>query len=206
MIGRLYGLGRRAARHRAEELLERLGLLDAADRMVRTYSGGMRRRLDIAASLVAAPPILFLDEPTTGLDPRGRIELWQLLEELTADGASLLLTTQYLEEADRLADRIVVVDRGRVVAAGNVRPSSRPRSAATASSCTRSRGPTPGGSPRRWPDSARGRPRSMRPRVASCCSSTTGRPSSRSWPRAWPPPALESPSWRCASRPSTTCS
>ena len=118
MIGRLHGLSRRAARARAEELLERLGLHATADRLARTYSGGMRRRLDIAASLVAAPPVLFLDEPTTGLDPRGRFELWQLLEELTRDGASLLLTTQYLEEADRLADRIVVIDRGRVVAAG----------------------------------------------------------------------------------------
>ena len=118
MIGRLYGLGGRAARERAQELLERLGLLDAAERMARTYSGGMLRRLDVAASMVAAPPILFLDEPTTGLDPRGRSELWQLLEALTGDGASLLLTTQYMEEADRLADRIVVVDRGHVVAEG----------------------------------------------------------------------------------------
>jgi ABC-2 type transport system ATP-binding protein len=118
MIGQLYGLGRRAARERAEELLERFDLLDAAGRLAGTYSGGMRRRLDVAASLVAAPPVLFLDEPTTGLDPHGRIALWQLLGELTAQGTSLLLTTQYMEEADRLADAIVVIDKGRVVARG----------------------------------------------------------------------------------------
>jgi len=118
MIGRLYGLARHAARRRAEELLERFDLLDAAGRLAGTYSGGMRRRLDVAASLVAAPPVLFLDEPTTGLDPHGRIALWQLLGELTAQGTSLLLTTQYMEEADRLADAIVVIDKGRVVATG----------------------------------------------------------------------------------------
>jgi ABC-2 type transport system ATP-binding protein len=118
MIGRLYGFRRRTASRRAEELLERFDLLTAADRLVRGYSGGMRRRLDVAASLVAAPPVLFLDEPTTGLDPRGRLALWQLLEELTAQGTSLLLTTQYMEEADRLADAIVVIDQGRVIATG----------------------------------------------------------------------------------------
>jgi daunorubicin resistance ABC transporter ATP-binding subunit len=118
MIGRLYGLGRRAARRRAGELLERFGLAQAASRVARTYSGGMRRRLDVAASLVARPPVLFLDEPTTGLDPHGRISLWQLLGELTGQGTSLLLTTQYMEEADRLADAIVVIDHGRVIASG----------------------------------------------------------------------------------------
>jgi ABC-2 type transport system ATP-binding protein len=118
MIGRLYGLTRGAARRRAEDLLERLDLLDAGGRRAGTYSGGMRRRLDVAASLVAAPPVLFLDEPTTGLDPRGRNALWQLLEELAAQGTSLLLTTQYMEEADRLADAIVVIDKGRVIATG----------------------------------------------------------------------------------------
>jgi ABC-2 type transport system ATP-binding protein len=119
MVGRLYHLPRKIARARADELLERLSLTDAADRLVRTFSGGMRRRLDLAASLVAAPPVLFLDEPTTGLDPRSRIELWALLEELVRDGATLLLTTQYLEEADRLADDIVVLDGGRVAAQGS---------------------------------------------------------------------------------------
>jgi ABC-2 type transport system ATP-binding protein len=118
MIGRLYGLARRAARHRAGELLERFGLAQAAGRQARTYSGGMRRRLDVAASLVAQPPVLFLDEPTTGLDPHGRIALWQLLGELTEHGTSLLLTTQYMDEAERLADSILVIDRGRVIANG----------------------------------------------------------------------------------------
>jgi daunorubicin resistance ABC transporter ATP-binding subunit len=118
MIGRLSGLGRGAAGRRADELLELFGLAGAAARTARTYSGGMRRRLDVAAALVAAPRVLFLDEPTTGLDPRGRIGLWALLAGLAAQGTSLLLTTQYLEEADRLADAIVVIDAGKVIAAG----------------------------------------------------------------------------------------
>jgi ABC-2 type transport system ATP-binding protein len=119
MVGRLYHLPRAVVRARADELLERLGLSDVADRLVRTFSGGMRRRLDLAASLVATPPVLFLDEPTTGLDPRSRIELWSLLRELVRDGATMLLTTQYLDEADRLADDIVVLDGGHVVAQGS---------------------------------------------------------------------------------------
>jgi daunorubicin resistance ABC transporter ATP-binding subunit len=118
MIGRLYGLGRRESRGRAEELLQGFELLGAADRAARTYSGGMRRRLDVAASLVSGPRVMFLDEPTTGLDPHGRIALWRLLEELADRGTSLLLTTQYMEEAERLADAILVVDRGRVIARG----------------------------------------------------------------------------------------
>ncbi|MET0557043.1 MAG: ATP-binding cassette domain-containing protein [Solirubrobacterales bacterium] len=119
MIGRLYHLPRRVARERAGELLERLDLSDAADKLVRDLSGGMRRRLDLAASLVAAPPVLFLDEPTTGLDPESRNELWALLRGLVDDGTTLLLTTQYLEEADRLADRIVLLDHGQVAATGS---------------------------------------------------------------------------------------
>jgi daunorubicin resistance ABC transporter ATP-binding subunit len=118
MFGRLSGLGRGAAGRRADELLERFDLAGGAARQARSYSGGMRRRLDVAASLVTRPAVLFLDEPTTGLDPRGRMGLWQLLGELTAQGGALLLTTQYLEEADRLADRVVVIDEGRVIAAG----------------------------------------------------------------------------------------
>jgi ABC-2 type transport system ATP-binding protein len=118
MIGRLAGLPRPAAARRADQLLETLDLAQAADRTVRTYSGGMRRRLDVAASLVAHPTVLFLDEPTTGLDPRGRIGLWGTIQALVADGTSVLLTTQYLEEADRLADAVVVLDQGRVLAAG----------------------------------------------------------------------------------------
>jgi ABC-2 type transport system ATP-binding protein len=118
MIGRLYRLGRRSSRTRARELLDRFSLADAADRPVKTYSGGMRRRLDLAGALVASPRVLFLDEPTTGLDPRSRNDMWDVIRELVSGGATLLLTTQYLEEADRLADDIVVIDRGRAIAHG----------------------------------------------------------------------------------------
>ncbi|MEV4897024.1 ATP-binding cassette domain-containing protein [Nonomuraea sp. NPDC055795] len=115
----LYHLGRRQGRRRTQELLERFDLANAANRRVGTYSGGMRRRLDLAASMVSAPRILFLDEPTTGLDPRSRVELWAVIRELLAAGTSILLTTQYLEEADQLADRVAVINRGRVVADGS---------------------------------------------------------------------------------------
>jgi len=118
LIGRLAGLGRQQARRRAGELAERFGLADAAGRAVRTYSGGMRRRLDLAASLMNRPALLILDEPTTGLDPGSRVELWAALRELRDAGTTMLLTTQYLEEADRFADAVYVLDRGRVIAAG----------------------------------------------------------------------------------------
>jgi ABC-2 type transport system ATP-binding protein len=118
LIGRLYGLPLSYIREVTDELLERFSLAAAADRIAKTYSGGMRRRLDLAVSLVAAPPVLFLDEPTTGLDPRSRAEFWEVLRGLVRDGTTLLLTTQYLEEADQLADRIVVIDKGRVIAEG----------------------------------------------------------------------------------------
>ena len=118
LIGALYGLSRSYVQQATDDLLERFSLTDAADRVVKTYSGGMRRRLDLAVSLVATPPVLFLDEPTTGLDPRSRVELWEVLRGLVKDGTTLLLTTQYLEEADHLADRIVVVDHGRIIAEG----------------------------------------------------------------------------------------
>ena len=118
MVGRLTHQPRATVPMRADELLDRFRLTDAGDRPVKTYSGGMRRRLDLAAALVHRPPVLLLDEPTTGLDPRGRVELWAVIEELVADGATLLLTTQYLEEADRLADNIAVVDHGKVIAEG----------------------------------------------------------------------------------------
>jgi oleandomycin transport system ATP-binding protein len=118
LLGRLLGMSRRDARARAAELLARFDLADAAERAAKTYSGGMRRRLDLAASLVGRPSVLYLDEPTTGLDPRSRGEMWSVVRELLADGVTVLLTTQYLEEADRLADDIVVIDHGRVVATG----------------------------------------------------------------------------------------
>lgn len=118
LFGKLYRLGRPTARKRARELLERFDLTEAGDRPVKTYSGGMRRRLDLAGALVANPTVLFLDEPTTGLDPRGRADMWDVIREMVRAGTTLLLTTQYLEEADRLADEIVVIDHGRAIARG----------------------------------------------------------------------------------------
>jgi ABC-2 type transport system ATP-binding protein len=118
MMGRLYHLSKADAKRRATELLEQFDLEEAAGRAAKAYSGGMRRRLDLAASLVAVPPILFLDEPTTGLDPRSRLQMWDVIERLKRDGATILLTTQYLEEADKLADRVAVIDHGRMIAEG----------------------------------------------------------------------------------------
>ena len=118
MIGRLYRLGRKRSRERARELLDRFDLVEAGDRPVKTYSGGMRRRLDLAGALVAEPAVLFLDEPTTGLDPRSRNDMWEVIRELVRAGSTVLLTTQYLEEADLLADEIVVIDHGRAIAQG----------------------------------------------------------------------------------------
>ncbi len=118
MFGRLYGLASRDARHRSDELLGEFGLDDAADRVAKTYSGGMRRRLDLAAALVGRPQLLFLDEPTTGLDPRGRLRMWDVIRDQVREGTTQLLTTQYLEEADALADSIAVVDHGRIIARG----------------------------------------------------------------------------------------
>jgi daunorubicin resistance ABC transporter ATP-binding subunit len=118
MVGRLSGLRRAEAKARATTLLEQFDLTDAAERILKEYSGGMRRRLDLAAGLLTRPPVLFLDEPTTGLDPTSRVRMWEVIRELVADGVTLLLTTQYLDEADELADRIVVIDHGRVIAGG----------------------------------------------------------------------------------------
>src|SRR3954452_17076919 len=125
MLGELHHLGRGRARERAKELLAQFSLADAADKVAKEYSGGMRRRLDLAATLVSRPEILFVDEPTTGLDPRARIELWDVLDGLVAEGSTILLTTQYLEEADRLADEIVVIDHGLVIARGDARSLKR---------------------------------------------------------------------------------
>jgi len=118
MVGRLYGMNKTDARSRSRELIGRFKLEDAADRPAKTYSGGMRRRLDLAGALVAEPEVVLLDEPTTGLDPRGRLDTWEVIGELVAEGATVLLTTQYLEEADRLADTIMVIDHGRSIASG----------------------------------------------------------------------------------------
>jgi ABC-2 type transport system ATP-binding protein len=118
MMGQLYRLTAPSARARAQELLEEFDLVEAAERPAKTYSGGMRRRLDLAVSLIAAPPVIFLDEPTTGLDPRSRLVMWDIIKSLLADGTTILLTTQHLEEADQLADRIVVIDGGKVIAEG----------------------------------------------------------------------------------------
>ena len=118
MVGRLYHLGKQRSRARARELLERFDLVEAGDRPTKTYSGGMRRRLDLAAALVAEPEVVFLDEPTTGLDPRSRVQMWETIQQLVAAGSTVLLTTQYMEEADRLADDIVVIDRGHKIAHG----------------------------------------------------------------------------------------
>ena len=118
MVGRLYNLSRTDAARRADEVLERIHLTDAAERPVRTYSGGMRRRLDLAASMIGRPQVLFLDEPTTGIDPRSRVDVWDLIEDLVADGTTILLTTQYLDEADQLAARVGVIDEGRLITEG----------------------------------------------------------------------------------------
>ncbi len=118
MMGRLYHLTKESAKARAEELLEDFGLMGAADRAAKTYSGGMRRRLDLAVSLIAVPPVIFLDEPTTGLDPRSRLAMWDIIKNLMKQGTTILLTTQYLEEADQLADKIIVIDNGTVIAEG----------------------------------------------------------------------------------------
>ena len=118
MVGRLYRVNAQDARSRAAALIEHFELIDAADRVVKNYSGGMRRRLDLGAALMAEPPVIFLDEPTTGLDPKGRLSMWDLIEELAREGTTVLMTTQYLEEADRLADDIVVIDHGRAIARG----------------------------------------------------------------------------------------
>ena len=125
LVGRLSHLGKSRSRDRASALLDQFGLVDAGNRPVRTYSGGMRRRLDLGAALVAQPPVLFLDEPTTGLDPASRLDLWGVIESLVSDGTTVLLTTQYLEEADRLADNIVVIDKGRIAAEGTPRQIGR---------------------------------------------------------------------------------
>ena len=169
MVARLFGMNSRAAKASAAAVLDQLGLLEDGDRLARTYSGGMRRRLDLGASLVGAPRLLLLDEPTTGLDPRSRIELWEAIRTLVEAGTDVLLTTQYLDEADHLASQIVIIDHGRAVAAGTP-PSSSAGSAATLSSSTYA---TPSTSTdRRAARLARHSPRSTRPPGGSAFRST----------------------------------
>jgi daunorubicin resistance ABC transporter ATP-binding subunit len=205
MAGRLHHLDRAEARRRAAELLQRFELAEAADRTVRTFSGGMRRRLDLAVSLVGRPRVLFLDEPSGGLDPRGRQQLWQAIRELVQDGTTVLLTTQYLEEADQLADHVVVIDHGRVIAHGTPEQLKRQVGGerlqlrlATAGAVGRVAELVP-----TWAAVPRGS--TPRP-VSSPFRSRTGSPA---WPRScggWTPPAWSSPTWPCADPPWTTSS
>jgi ABC-2 type transport system ATP-binding protein len=186
MVGQLSGMARRRAKARAAELLERFSLAEAGDRVLKGYSGGMRRRLDLAASVVTRPPVMFLDEPTTGLDPASRATMWEVIRELVADGATLLLTTQYLDEADELADRIVVIDHGRVIAEGTPGSLKAP--------------------PPRWPGSSPGRSPSAGT-AGACGPAFPARPA---WPRrSCAPstrPASPSTTWRCISPRWMTCS
>jgi oleandomycin transport system ATP-binding protein len=205
LIGRLLELTRQSAKSRSGELLERFELIEAARRSVKTYSGGMRRRLDLAASRVSRPEILFLDEPTTGLDPRSRGDVWQMIRDLVTDGVTVLLTTQYLDEADRLAGEIAVIDHGRVIANGT--PAQlKARLAARPWTCARATRPTW----RRCPRSSRPRsaPRPARTATTPVCCRYRWTTTTRSPP--WSPGCTSrgsrSPSWPCVWPASTRCS
>ena len=205
MVARLYGQSRRSARASGAAILDQLGLAEAGDRLVRTYSGGMRRRLDLGASLVGAPRLLLLDEPTTGLDPRSRMALWESIRTLGDAGTDILLTTQYLDEADHLADLVVIIAGGRVVAEGR-RPSSRPGPGPTCSNCT----PRPAGPSTRaasvlagWvPATYRSTPRPHAARFR--CRRERDSCPWRSEPSMMP--ASTSRTSPCGTRPSTRCS
>ena len=205
LVGLWYHLPRRERRQRADEILERFGLTAAANRTVGTYSGGMRRRLDVGASLIGRPPVLFLDEPTTGLDPRTRNDLWQLIEELVAEGTTVLLTTQYMDEAERLAHRIVVLDLGRVIAEGTadelkdrwVETSSRPGSTTPVTST----GPSPCS-----PGSGRPRPMPTATTQTVAIPTRGGTPFLLQVGTRWRPPRSHSTTSASAGPPSTTSS
>ena len=207
MVGRLYHLPRAEARRRGSEVLERFDLADAADRPTKTYSGGMRRRLDLAASLVGRPDVLFLDEPTTGLDPRSRIDVWAFIRELQQDGTTLLLTTQYLDEADQLADRIAVIDHGTVIAEGTSDELKDRIGGEVLELHVEDRSETD-----RSRDDARGRGdgrAERRPRSRAACGSrwaTPDRPSCSRASAASTRPRSCCPTSRCTGRRSTTCS
>ena len=205
MIGELHQLARARRKARAVELLEQFSLTDAGEQVTSGYSGGMRRRLDLAATLVARPQVLFLDEPTTGLDPRARNELWAVLDTLVGQGTTVLLTTQYLEEADRLADDILVVDHGKVIARGDARSLKRQVGGDNIGvTRRRPRRPRPHGRPaaRLHRCRAGGRP----PVRTVTAPTTAGVAGLATWPTRWPPPACGSRTSACANPPSTRCS
>ena len=205
LVARLFGQDARTAKANSTRVLEQLGLVEAADRLVRTYSGGMRRKLDLGASLVGAPRLLLLDEPTTGLDPRSRIELWDAIGALVASGTDVLLTTQYLDEADRLASRIVIIDHGRAVAAGTPSELKQRAGRNVIEVHVRDRGDLRRWRPP-WPASTTARPRSRRPPAGSASPSRPA-PTGCATPCGhWTPPGWRSTTCPCAARPLTRCS
>ena len=205
MVGRLYHLGRKPSQDRADELLERFGLTDAANRVAKTYSGGMRRRLDLAAALVARPSVIFLDEPTTGLDPVSRLALWETIEDRVASGTTVLLTTQYLDEADRLADSIAVIDHGEVIAEGTSDELKDRVGGEKLEVTLEDLRPAPAGDRRRSPRS----PATSRPPVTARSSACRCGASAAASPRPCAgstAPGSASRTSRSAARRSTTCS
>ena len=207
IIGRLYHLSWPQARSRAVELLEQFGLSDAAERAAKTYSGGMQRRLDLAASLVGRPKVLFLDEPTTGLDPRSRLGMWDIIRSLVADGTTLLLTTQYLDEADELANEIVVIDHGLVIAAGTAEELKGRVGGDVVEFTVPDRGRIERRGRGRRQDRRRvSRTPTRRPAWSASGSAAAARTRWSRWCARWTPRAWRPAASRCGGRRSTTCS